>query len=555
MFYRRLVLAEDGQKMSKRKKNYPPPDEVIEAYGADALRLYLINSPVVRAEDLRFKKEGVKQNLRELFLPWYHAYRLFVQSASAQERQSGASFRPNPALALASINAMDRWILASVNSLVAFMRSEMEAYRLYTVVPRLVEMVEQLTNWSIRMNKERFAGERGAEGQATSLSTLFEVLHMLCRMMAPLTPFFCELMYRNLRRAVPDAAASVHFLMIPEVIPGAIDEQIESDVRHMQQTIEKGRVIRERKTLSARTPLPEVTFIHHNPASLRAVEKLQEYIKEELNVRSLATALVSDVPELVKLKCLPNHKALGARFGAGYKQVQALIRALTHEQLTAFMSSGSLAVGEHVFSSDDILVQIEYCGDRSACDADVADGGLVLLNCRPDASMLAEAMAREVCAKVQKMRKEANLRKNDDVEACFGCSQDSLIGRVLEQQVEYVANRIGIRLTPLSQRPTYAISLLRKQDQVRTQTLVGGKVTQLHEQLTLELVRGFPALHAARLAQLVPNEELRADVESYIFCLDVATLRERLCEADELRFTLNGQVLALKLGRDLFFNQ
>ena len=87
MFYRRLVLAEDGQKMSKRKKNYPPPDEVIEAYGADALRLYLINSPVVRAEDLRFKKEGVKQNLRELFLPWYHAYRLFVQSASAQERQ------------------------------------------------------------------------------------------------------------------------------------------------------------------------------------------------------------------------------------------------------------------------------------------------------------------------------------------------------------------------------------------------------------------------------------------------------------------------------------
>tara|TARA_B100000524_G_scaffold273327_1_gene151174 strand:- start:356 stop:2029 length:1674 start_codon:yes stop_codon:yes gene_type:complete len=549
------VLAEDGQKMSKRKKNYPPPEEVIKACGADALRLYLINSPVVRADDLRFKKEGVKQNLRDIFLPWYHAYRLFVQSASAQERQSGASFQPNATLALASSNVMDRWILAAANSLVAFMRCEMEAYRLYTVVPRLVQMVEQLTNWYIRMNKERFAGERGTEAQTASLSTLFEVLHMLCRMMAPLTPFFCELMYRNLRRAVPNAAASVHFLMIPEVIPGAIDMQIESDVHQMQQTIEKGRAIRDRNTLSARTPLPEVSFIHHDLASLQAVEKLQEYIKEELNVRSLTTALVSEVPGLVQLKCLPNHRVLGARFGSDYKQVQAMIRALKHEELTAFMSSGCLAIGEHYFSSNDILVQIEYRGDRSVRDADEVDGGLVLLHCHPDTSMLAEAMAREVCAKVQKMRKEAHLRKSDEIETCFSCAQDSLICRVLTQQAEYVANRIGIRLTPLSARPACAVSLFCKQDEVRTQALVEGKVVQQLEQLTLELVRGFPALHAARLAQLVPDEALRADVGNYVLCLDLASLRQRLCGSDELRFMLNGQAIALKLGHHLFFSQ
>eukprot|EP00965_Chrysotila_dentata_P161063 5318160-Pleurochrysis_carterae.AAC.1 len=212
-----LVLAEDGQKMSKRKQNYPKPELIIDTYGADALRLYLINSPVVRAADLCFKEAGVKQNLKDIFLPWYHAYRLFVQSARTMLLQTEVAFAPQPAVALASSNTMDRWILAAANGLVAFMRTEMEAYRLYTVVPRLVDLVEQLTNWYIRMNKERFSGERGEACRKASLCTLYEVLMMLCRMMAPLTPFFCELVYRNLARASDELPESVHFMMIPEV--------------------------------------------------------------------------------------------------------------------------------------------------------------------------------------------------------------------------------------------------------------------------------------------------------------------------------------------------
>ena len=106
-----LVLAQDGHKMSKSKKNYPPPTDILDSYGADALRLYLINSPVVRADDLRFKKEGVLQVLKDIFNPWFHAYRLLVQCATAQEAKSGVPFRQDGARALASTNTMDRWIL------------------------------------------------------------------------------------------------------------------------------------------------------------------------------------------------------------------------------------------------------------------------------------------------------------------------------------------------------------------------------------------------------------------------------------------------------------
>lgn len=122
-----LVQAEDGRKMSKRLKNYPDPQLILDSYGADALRLYLINSPVVRADDLAFKEAGVKQVLKDVFLPWYHAYRMFVQCANSLEAKSGVPFRRDAACALASTNTMDRWILAAVNSLVGFTRQEVRA--------------------------------------------------------------------------------------------------------------------------------------------------------------------------------------------------------------------------------------------------------------------------------------------------------------------------------------------------------------------------------------------------------------------------------------------
>ena len=124
-----LVLAEDGRKMSKRLKNYPDPQHILGSYGADALRLYLINSPVVRADDLAFKERGVMQVLKDVFLPWYHAYRMFVQCATSLEGTSGTPFTRDAKCALASTNTMDKWILAAVNSLVQFTRREVRAAR------------------------------------------------------------------------------------------------------------------------------------------------------------------------------------------------------------------------------------------------------------------------------------------------------------------------------------------------------------------------------------------------------------------------------------------
>jgi isoleucyl-tRNA synthetase len=140
-----LVLAEDGQKMSKRKKNYPAPEKVLDLYGADALRLYLINSPVVRADKLLFSEAGVNDVVRGVLLPWFNAFRFFIQCVEQWERTNETNFKPDTAVALSSTNDVDVWIMAATLGLVDFVHQEMKAYRLYTVVPRLVDFIEQLT--------------------------------------------------------------------------------------------------------------------------------------------------------------------------------------------------------------------------------------------------------------------------------------------------------------------------------------------------------------------------------------------------------------------------
>jgi len=242
-----LVLAADGKKMSKvklsfflsfpiiavcpsylafffffffqRLKNYPDPSEILDEYGADALRLYLINSPVVRAEPLKFKKEGVFAVIKEVFLPWYNAFRFFVQNARRLELEDGIVFAYDPSQHIASTNVMDIWILAAAQSLTQYVIQEMSLYHLYTVVPKLVTFIEELTNYYVRFNRKRLKGENGLEDCQLALKTLFEVLFTLCRLMAPFTPFLAESMYQNLKLALPKTSEdnrSVHFLLFPE---------------------------------------------------------------------------------------------------------------------------------------------------------------------------------------------------------------------------------------------------------------------------------------------------------------------------------------------------
>lgn len=281
-----IVLAADGRKMSKSLKNYPDPNIVLDAYGADALRLYLINSPVLKAESLKFKEEGVKEVISKVLLPWWNSFKFLEGQISLLKKSQDIDFKFDPTLI--SDNVMDRWLMASMQSLVANIHTEMAAYKLYNVVPKLLEFIDQLTNWYIRFNRRRLKGENGVEDCKKALNTLFEALFSFVRAMAPFTPFLSDNIYLRMKEFISDDVLatfgedfrSVHFLSYPQVRKELFDESIELAVSRMQTVIELGRNIREKKSISLKTPLKSLVILHDDPSYLKDVDSLKPTFKK-----------------------------------------------------------------------------------------------------------------------------------------------------------------------------------------------------------------------------------------------------------------------------------
>lgn len=425
-----LVLASDGQKMSKRKKNYPDPMDVVQKYGADALRLYLINSPVVRAECLRFKEEGVRDVLKEVFLPWYNSYRFLVQNIHIYEKTWNKQFLycedSNERFAEDALdqNIMDCWIMSFTQSLLEFVLREMKAYRLYTVVPRLVKFIDQLTNWYVRMNRKRLKGEGGEQDCRIALETLFSVLYSIIRIMAPFTPFFTELMYQNLQKVLGyqqenGNRESIHHLHMPEPQKKLISVVVERKVAHMQEVIDMGRLIRERNTLPMKYPLPELVVIHEDPEYLSDVKSLEKFIIEELNIKCL-TVTSDKIKYGVQLRAEPDTKSLGLKFRSASKQIAQAVKDLNDSQITEFLSKGSITVCGQELLEGDLRLQHSFTGEKAKelsqrYQAHSSDGVLVLLDVTPDQEMLDEGIAREVINRIQKLRKKAHLVPSDPI--------------------------------------------------------------------------------------------------------------------------------------------
>uniref|UniRef100_A0A3Q3J6Z2 Isoleucine--tRNA ligase, cytoplasmic n=1 Tax=Monopterus albus TaxID=43700 RepID=A0A3Q3J6Z2_MONAL len=452
-----LVLASDGQKMSKRKKNYPDPALMVQNYGADALRLYLINSPVVRAENLRFKEEGVRDVLKDVFLPWYNAYRFLVQNVQRLQKEDDIHFLYNENTAKQSENIMDKWIQSFTQSLIQFFKAEMDAYRLYTVVPRLVKFVDMLTNWYVRTNRRRLKGESGTEDCLWALETLLSVLFSMCRLMAPFTPFITEMMYQNLRHLIDPASveekntSSIHYLMLPHVRESLIDKRIENAVSQMQSVIELGRVIRDRKTLPVKYPLKEVVVIHQDAEALKDIQSLQKYILEELNVRQLTLSTDKDKYG-IRLRAEPDHMVLGKRLKGAFKAITASIKELTSEQLEAFQKTGSIMVDGHELHEEDLRLMYTFnqsSGSAAQYEAHSDAQVLVLLDVTPDQSMVDEGVAREVINRIQKLRKKGHLVPSDEITVYYYCQPEGgYLDSVIQAHTDFILSTTKAPLLP-----------------------------------------------------------------------------------------------------------
>ncbi|KAI9297973.1 isoleucyl-tRNA synthetase [Neoconidiobolus thromboides FSU 785] len=449
-----LVLAEDGKKMSKRLKNYPDPNHILNNYGADALRLYLINSPVVRAEPLRFKEHGVKEVISRVFLPWLNSHRFFINQVKLLKKEFNVDFKYDATQINPTTNTMDKWILASCQSLIAFVSQEMSNYRLYTVVPRLLALIDELTNWYIRFNRKRLKGEYGREDCLQALNTLFETLFTLCRTMAPFTPFLTETMYLALQPFMvigendTTDRRSIHFLSFPEVRDEYNNPEIERAVGRMQSVIELGRVVRERKALNLKTPLKELVIIHSDPIFREDVKSLQNYIQEELNIRNII--ITEDEAKYgVKYRAEADFKVLGSRLKKDLPKVKKGLAELTSDQVKKFLEDKNIDINGIVLGESDLQV-VRFVEEATAStllpnsDRDI----LILLDVQVYPELQEEGLAREVINRVQRLRKKANLQPSDDVLYHYSFINDPIeLEKVINSQKEMLKKTLKRELS------------------------------------------------------------------------------------------------------------
>lgn len=427
-----IILAADGKKMSKRLKNYPDPNLITSKYGADALRLYLINSPVLKAETLKFKEEGVKEVVSKVLLPWWNSFKFLEGQVQLLKKSENYDFVYDPTVK--SENVMDRWILASLQSLIKFIHEEMDEYRLYTVVPKLLNLIDQLTNWYIRLNRRRLKGENGLDDAKKALNTLTETLFTLVRAMAPFTPFLADGIYQRLRPFFTEETLnkfskdhrSVHFLSYPTVNEELFDEKIELAVARMQKIIDLGRTIREKKMISLKTPLKELVVLNSDPDYIKDVESLKTYIIEELNIRDLV--LTSDEEKYgVEYKAVADWPVLGKKLKGDAKKVKAALPNLTTEEIKAFIEEGKVEVAGIPLQAGELNIlkglpeSKNSEGQEFRAEADV----LIILDINLYPELQTEGLARELVNRIQRLRKKCGLEQTDEVEVQYSVIKEA----------------------------------------------------------------------------------------------------------------------------------
>ncbi len=416
-----IVMAEDGKKMSKRLKNYTAPDELMENFGADALRLYLINSGLVRAEEQRFADSGVKDMVRRALLPWFNSFKFFSTYAKVDGWNVKENFKVGD-------NIVDQWILSNLQTLKKNISREMEAYRLYNVVPALFEFIEDLTNWYIRLNRSRFWGDELTDDKCAAYSTLYTALKELSISMAPFAPFLSEHIYSELLSFNPEAdkgPISVHLCSYPEADEDLIKPSLEDAVGRMQQLILLGRQKRNQVQIKTKTPMASLTIIQQDKETLDEISRLETYIKSELNVKEVIYS--QDEHKFINLYAKPNSRVLGKRLGKEFGKFMGMIQKLPADVLAKYEEEGSLELQGQTFGEGDILIFREAKEGTQALSNRFIS---IDMDCSLTPELIQEGLAREVVNRIQKSRKDLGFNVEDRIEITYEGS-DELIASIL----------------------------------------------------------------------------------------------------------------------------
>ena len=403
-----MILAEDGRKMSKSLKNYPDPEELLNNYGGDSLRAYLINSPVVRGEPLKFSEEGVKLVTRNVILPLWNSFSFFSNYANADNISKEDLDQAAP---VEERTLMDQWIISSLQSLIKTVNEKMENYYLYEVIPPLIDFIDELTNWYVRTNRKRFWKEKDSNDidKLNAFKTLHEVLLEFSKTMAPVLPFICEEIYQGLTN---EENKSIHLENYPEADSKIINEKLEEQIQIAKDIIRTARNIRLNLNLPNKQPLKTLSVITNNELLIKNIEVVKGIILDELNIKTIE--YVKSVDKWYKFECKPNFAVLGPKLGSEIANFTKYLQSLNQSEIKEIINEGKLK-----YENFDILlseIELRLVKENTADSHEIVDEFSIHLDTNISDELYFERISREIVSIVQNQRKEMKFDITDRIQ-------------------------------------------------------------------------------------------------------------------------------------------
>ena len=405
-----LLLDSEGKKMSKSRGNIVEPFTTIKEYGADTVRFYLpYVSPVWTP--LKFDIAGLKEVYSKFFNPLKNTYSFFAMYANIDEIDTDMC-----AIEYKDREEIDKWLLSKYNKLVKDVRNSFDEYDLNKVVHYLTNFVsDDLSNWYIRRNRSRFWASELDNSKKSVYLTTYEVLVGLSKLIAPITPYISEELYRNLTNE-----ESVHLADYPVCNESLINEEIENRMDLVRDLISTGRYVREEAKIKVRQPLQEALL---DIKDKDVIGDLTDLIKEELNVKEVI--YVSDLTKYMDLTVKPNFKEVGKVFGKNIKDFQEKLTNLTTDDINTLNSGNSIKMTidntEYEVNKDMVDIRIS---SKEGFNVGTINNKFIILNTELSKELLDEGLARETISKIQQLRKSYNFDIMDRIKVYYHATDE-----------------------------------------------------------------------------------------------------------------------------------
>ncbi len=455
-----LILDGKGEKMSKSKGNVVNPWEVMNEQGADALRWYLFTS-APSSLPRRFSAELVGESLRRFMLTLWNTYSFFVTYANIDgfDPEGHAAYWSGDiggsSLSSAPPNELDRWVISELNELVANVTADLDAYSPTDAGRRVEEFVDQLSNWYVRRGRRRYWRPLGGDDGNSSdydktwaYVTLYSCLFTISKLIAPMTPFLADTIYRNLApKSSPD---SVHLDDFPQPDSSLIDDDLDKAIRLAMRIASLGRAARSKGKIKVRQPLARV-IVRARPEEAQYLNTITDQVLEELNVKALE---VTDDDAFASFKLRPNLPALGPKYGKQVGAIRAALQDADAGAIAAQLRDGNcVTVGEFTLDQTEILVDVEE-REGFVVSIDSSGGLMVGLDIDLTLELEAEGIAREIVHRIQNARKSAGLEIEDHITAYVDGASDAVAAALVAHdsylRQETLSDDIRLESAPVS---------------------------------------------------------------------------------------------------------